>query len=216
MRTVVVGCGRVGAELAMSLARGGHVVVVVDVRSEAFERLGSLFTGERITGVGFDREVLLRAGIQRADALAAVTSDDNANIITARIARDIFRVPKVVARMYDPRRAEIYQRLGLVTVSSTAWSVRRVSQLLEHHDLDVVLMIEGGQVEVIEVEAPPAWEGHAVNSVSAPGELLVVAISRQGKTIIPTLGTLFQGGDRVVVATLPSSQRRLESLLIGG
>jgi len=216
MRVVIVGCGRVGAEVASSLGRRGHAVVVIDVNPEAFERLGAQFTGEAIAGPGYDRQVLLRAGIERADALAALTSDDNVNIVTARLAGNTFRVPKVVARVYDPRRAEIYQRLGLVTVSSTTWSVRRVAQLLEHHELDVVLMIEGGQVEVIEVEAPPAWDGRAVNAVSAPGELLVVAITRQGKTVIPTFGTPFHAGDRVVLATLPSSQRRLESLLAGG
>jgi trk/ktr system potassium uptake protein len=216
MRVVVVGCGRVGAAVAVSLARGNHAVAVVDVNPEAFERLGPLFPGERVAGGGIDRDVLLRAGIEHADALAALTADDNTNIIAARIAQNIFRVPKVIARVYDPRRAEIYQRLGLVTVSSTIWSVHRVSQLLEHHELDVVLTIDGGEVEVIELEAPPAWEGRAVDSVSAPGELLVVAITRRGKTMIPSSITLFQVGDRVAVATVPSAQHRLEAMLARG
>jgi trk system potassium uptake protein TrkA len=215
MRVLVIGCGRVGAELANVLAQQDHSVAVVDVNPEAFERLDTSFTGDKIAGVGFDREVLLQAGIERADALAALTADDNANIITARLARNVYRVPKVITRLYDPRRAEIYERLGLLTVSSTAWSVQRIAQLLEHRDLDVVLAIGDGQVEVIEVEAPPTWEGHAISSVNTPGELLVVAITRLGKTSIPTSGAVFRAGDRVALAVLPSTHRRLERMLTG-
>ena len=216
MKVVIVGCGRVGAAVAVSLARGGHAVTVVDMNPEAFERLGPLFSGERVAGDGIDRDVLPRAGIEHADAFAALTADDGINIVAARVAQDVFRVPKVIARVNDPRRAEIYQRLGLVTVSSTTWSVHRVSQLLEHRELDVVLTIAGGEVEVIELEAPPAWEGRAVQSVGAPGELLVVAITRHGNTMIPSSGTLFHTGDRVVVATLAGAQGRLEGMLARG
>ena len=135
---IVVGCGRMGAELALALAREGKEVTVVDRDRRAFARLGAGFAGATVEGVGFDRDVLLRAGVERSDALAALTSGDNANIVTARIARTIFRVPKVVARVYDPRRAEIYTRLGLQTVSTTAWGVSRMQQLLVHGELNVI------------------------------------------------------------------------------
>jgi hypothetical protein len=127
MRVIIVGCGRMGSELANSLWHDGHDVTVVDKDPRAFYRLGAAFKGATIEGIGFDRDVLIRAGVERADALAATTSGDNSNVITARVARNVFRVPKVIARLYDPRRADIYQRLGLQTVSSTAWGVSRAS-----------------------------------------------------------------------------------------
>ncbi len=121
MRIIIIGCGRMGAGLARTLTLRGLTVTVVDSDQAAFERLGPAFSGQTIAGVGFDREVLLKAGIARADGLAAVTSSDDANVVAARLGRQIFRVPRVVARLYDPRKAEIYRRLGIQTISTTAW-----------------------------------------------------------------------------------------------
>jgi trk system potassium uptake protein TrkA len=156
---------------------------------------------------------LVRAGVERADALAALTDGDNANIITARVARNVFRVPNVVARLYDPRRAEIYQRLGLQTVSATAWGVGRVIQLLAHRELHVVMTVGNGEVELIDVEVPPHWVNRTVSNVNVPGEISVTAISRQGKAFVPTPGTGFQSEDRLTIAVSATSRRRLEDLL---
>jgi len=213
MRVIVVGCGRAGAELALQLQQDGHDVVVVDKDPKAFYRLGPGFKGATVTGIGFDRAVLIRAGVERADALAAFTAGDNTNVITARVARNVFHVPKVVARVYDPRRAEIYQRLGLQTVSSTAWGVSRATQLLTHPDLHVVVTLGNGDVEVVELEVPSHWVGHMVNHVTVPGEVTMVALTRKDKTTIPTMGTVFQDGDRAAIAVLVSARRRLEELM---
>jgi trk system potassium uptake protein TrkA len=209
MKVIIVGCGRMGSELAGQLVLDGHDVTVVDKSPLAFYRLGERFKGKTIEGIGFDRNVLIRAGVERADALAATTSGDNSNIITARVARNVFRVPKVIARLYDPRRAEIYQRLGLQTVSSTAWGVSRAIQLLVHAELNVAISLGNGEVEVLEMEVPLHW----VSNVNVPGEVSVTAVTRQGKTFIPTLGTVFQEGDRLAVAALTTSRGRLEDLM---
>ena len=213
MRVIIVGCGRMGAELANQMWHDGHDVTVVDKNPQAFYRLGAGFKGATVEGIGFDREVLIRAGVERADALAATTSGDNSNIITARVARNVFHVPKVIARLYDPRRAEIYQRLGLQTVSSTAWGVSRAIQLLSHAELYVTVTLGSGDVEIIELEAPLHWAGRTVNNVNVPGEIMVTAVTRQGKTFIPATGTVFQDGDRAAVAVLASARERLEDLM---
>ncbi|HYN18409.1 MAG TPA: NAD-binding protein, partial [Actinomycetes bacterium] len=135
MRVVVVGCGRVGAGLAAGLAAAGEVVAVVDKDPKAFERLGEEFTGQTVEGIGFDRDVLEQAGVARADALVAVTGGDNSNVVTARVAREAYRVPRVIARIHDPRRAALYEELGIVTVSSTDWALRKVRDYLEHRTL---------------------------------------------------------------------------------
>ncbi len=129
MKLIIIGCGRVGAGLAQALSQRGHAVTVVDKDSLTFERLGSTFKGQTVNGGGFDREVLLQTGIERADGLAAVTGSDEVNIVTARLARQMFRVPRVVARLYDPRKAEVYQRLGLQTINPVTWGINRIAEL---------------------------------------------------------------------------------------
>jgi trk system potassium uptake protein TrkA len=213
MKVIVVGCGRMGAELALALARERTEVTVVDRDSRAFARLGAGFTGATVEGVGFDREVLLRAGVERSDALAALTSGDNANIVTARIARTIFRVPKVVARVYDPRRAEVYARLGLQTVSTTSWGVSRVLQLLVHGELNVIRSFGGGGLSMVEHDVPPLWIGRDVGHVSVPGEIAVTAILRGDAALLPARDTVFQPGDVAVIAVVPHARGRLEHLL---
>ena len=213
MRVIVVGCGRMGAELALALAREGRQVTVVDRDRRAFERLGAGFEGETVEGVGIDRDVLLRAGVERSDALAALTSGDNTNIVTARIARTIFRVPKVVARVYDPRRAEVYTRLGLRTVSTTAWGVSRIQQLLVHGELNVIRSLGSGEISIVEHEVPGHWVGRDVGHVSAAGEISVTAILRRDAALLPARETLFQQGDFAVIAVAAHARGRLEHLL---
>ncbi len=213
MKVIIVGCGRIGSELALQMSLQGHDITLIDKQSSAFRRLDARFKGKTIEGVGFDRSILMRAGIERADAVVAVTSGDNSNFIIARVARDIFQVPRVVARLYDPRRAEIYQRLGLRTISSTAWGVGRVMQLLLHRDLTVIAALHNGEVELVEIEVPPQWVSRTVSSVNRSGEINVASIARQGKVIIPVPATEFQEGDQATVMVLSTSRNQLENLL---
>src|SRR5512139_981659 len=162
MKVIVMGCGRVGEQVSRIMADEGHEVVVIDRDPAALARLGPAFKGRTVRGVGFDRTVLIDAGIERADAFAATSPSDNANIVAARIARNIFRVPRVVARLYDPRRAEIYQRLGLLTISTTAWGAERIVEVVTHADLDVLHVFQDGGTTMVRVEAPARLSGHRV------------------------------------------------------
>lgn len=213
MKIIVIGCGKVGSGLAQTLDQRGYTVSAVDIDPKAFERLGPAFKGLKIAGVGFDREVLLKAGIKRADGLAAVTGSDEVNVVTARLASQFFQVPRVVARLYDPRKAEIYRRLGLQTITPVTWGINRIAELLSYFPLTTTASLGNGQVDLVEAEAPPLLTGRVVNEVTVPGELQVVAISRGGKTFLPTLGTVLQPGDRLHLALLASSADRLKALL---
>jgi trk system potassium uptake protein TrkA len=213
MKLIIIGCGRWGAGLAQTLGRRGHAVTVVDQDPAAFERLGPSFKGQTVLGIGFDHDVLILAGIERADGLAAVTASDEVNVVTARIARQVFRVPRVVARLYDPRKAEIYRRLGLQTISTVTWGINRVADLLCYSELDVSQSLGGGEVDLTETEVPPLLVGQTVNELTLPGELHVVAVTRDGKTFLPASGMVFQAGDRVHLVLLAASVERVKTLL---
>lgn len=213
MKFLIIGCGRVGAGLAKTLINRGHSVTVVDKDPLAFDRLGDKFKGQTIAGIGFDREVLLKAGIERADGVAAVTSSDEANVVAARIARDIFHVPKVVARLYDVRQAEIYKRLGIQTIAPDSWGINRIADLLLHSPLETIYSLGSGDVELVETEVPPLLVGKAVRDLTVAGEIHVVSITRENKTFLPTLGTIFREGDLLHLAVLTTSTNRLRELL---
>lgn len=213
MKMIVVGCGRLGCDLSLALVQEGHTVTVVDVDEAAFEKLGARFPGKRINGVGFDRDVLLQSGIERADGLAAVTASDNANIITGRIAKNIFRVPQVVARLYEPSRAEIYRRLGLQTISSTSWGANRIMQLLTHSRLDPILELGSGDVSLVEIEIGPRLDGRKIQDLNISTEIKVIAITRNGRAFIPSASNNFMLGDRVHMAVLQSAQANFETLV---
>ncbi|WP_026842609.1 potassium channel family protein [Citrifermentans bremense] len=213
MRIVVIGCGRLGAGLAEALSRRGVEVVVVDREASAFDRLSPTFGGRTVTGVGFDREVLLQAGIEQADALAAVTASDEVNVVTARVARILFRVPRVAARLFDPGNEEVYRRLGLTTISHVTWGVSRLIELLCYSPLQTVKSLGSGEVELVEVELPLLLAGRSVRELSVPGEIQVVALTRQGRTLIPTPGSEFRAGDLLHLALHSSGSGRLKELL---
>jgi trk system potassium uptake protein len=213
MKIIIMGCGRVGEQVARLMADEGHEVVVIDVEPRALQHLGTSFKGRRVVGVGFDRDVLVEAGIEDADAFAATSSSDNANIISARIARNVFRVPRVVARLYDPRRAEIYQRLGLQTISSTTWGAERIREILTHSDLDPVMTFGSGEVSLLSIETPDLWVGHQVREILIPGEIQILAITRQAHAFIPVSGSDFRRGDIVHVAVLASSLEQFKELM---
>lgn len=212
MRIIVIGCGRMGAGLALHLARRGHEVTVVDRDPAALAALGTGFNGRTLVGYGFDRAVLIRAGVSHADALAAVTSSDEANVVAARAARQFFHVPRVVARLYDPRKAEIYRRLGLQTISTTEWGIGRIAELLSYSWLDPIVSL-GSSVDIVDVEAPPALTGRNVASLTLPGEIQVVAVSRGGACFLPTQETPLQAGDLLHIAVLTTATERLKALL---
>jgi trk system potassium uptake protein TrkA len=213
MRIIVLGCGRVGERVARLMADEGHEVAVIDYDANALERLGPHFKGRKIKGVGFDRNVLLEAGIEQADAFAATSSSDNANIVAARIARNVFKVPRVVARLYDPGRAEIYRRLGLVTISSTDWGAERIRELILFSELDAVETFGNSEVCVVTVEVPPQLVGRMVKSLTITGEINVAAITRRGEAFIPLLGTEFRPDDLLHLVVMTSSMDQLKSLL---
>jgi len=213
MKVIIMGCGRVGEQLARLMVTEGHQVVVIDQEASALERLGPDFKGQRIAGIGFDRDVLIKAGIEIADAFAAASSSDNANIVAARIAHNIFHVPRVVARLFDPRRAEIYRRLGMLTISSTTWGAERIRELLTSAELDPLLSFGSGEVSLVNIEIPSQLVGRMVKDLSVPSEIVVVTITRQGAAFIPITGSQFKEGDIIQVAVLASALDRFKTLL---
>jgi len=213
MKIVVFGCGRVGSGLAKALSIRRHTVTVVDVDPAAFERLGGTFSGRTVQGSAVDRVTMVAAGVECADGVAAVTATDEANEICSRLAMRDFRVPKVVARLYDPRKAEVYHHLGVQTVTPVLWAVHRMAELLCHSHLDTVISLGSGEVDMVETEVPPLLVGRTVPELRVPGEIRVVAITREGRTFLPTDGTQFCRGDRLHIALLGASSDRLRTLL---
>ena len=213
MKVIIIGCGRVGEQLARLLVDEGHQVSVIDYDTRALARLGPNFKGQRITGVGFDREVLVKAGIEQADAFAAASSSDNVNIVAARIAHNIFHVPRVVARLFDPQRAEIYRRLGMLTISSTTWGAERLREMLTSAELDPLISFGSGEVSLVNIEIPSQLVGRMVKDLTVPSEIIIVSITRQGAAFIPTLGSQFKEGDEMQVALLASALERFKTLL---
>jgi trk system potassium uptake protein TrkA len=219
MRVIIMGCGRVGEQLAHLLTDEGHQVTVIDYDAKALKRLGPGFKGNIVVGVGFDRQVLLQAGIEQADAFAATSASDNANIVAARIAHNIFHVPRVVARLYDPLRAEIYRRLGLLTISSTTWGAERIRELLTYADLDPLMAFGSGEVCMLSLEVTPLLVGRTVKDLIVPSEITVAAITRDGCAFIPTMGTQLRPGDMIHLAVLAIAMdlfKRLVGLDEGG
>jgi trk system potassium uptake protein TrkA len=197
VHVVVVGCGRVGSELAGLIDAVGHTVSVVDKRKEAFRRLPSGFRGYRINGFGFDRETLTEAGVEDADAFAAVTSGDNSNILSARVARETFGIERVVARIYDPRRAAIYQRLGIPTVATVAWTTDQVMRRLlpEGSDAAHDWIDPTAKVCLVERVLPSSWAGYKLGELVAPGRFWLAALTRFGEAQIVGEKPVGQEGD---------------------
>jgi len=213
MKIIIMGCGRVGSQVSLLLVKHGHEVTVIDHDANALSKLGTDFKGKIVRGIGFDRNVLIEAGIETAEGFVAASSSDNANIVAARIAHNIFRVPRVVARLYDPVRAEVYQRLGLTTISSTVWGAERIVEVVTHADLDVLHVFQDGETTLVRVEAPARLYGYRVAQMNIPGEVSVTAITRNDHTFIPVSGTEFQEDDIIYLAVIPSAMLRLEELL---
>jgi trk system potassium uptake protein TrkA len=196
---VIMGCGRVGSTLAASVEAAGHSVAVIDQNPDAFRRLGPDFGGVTVTGIGFDREVLVQAGIERADAFAAVSSGDNSNIISARLARETFGVQRVVARIYDSKRAEVYERLGIPTVATVRWTADRMLRHLVPEGHAELWRDPTSSVAMIEIPVHPDWLGRSVRSLEQATGARIAFLMRFGIGTLPHPSTAIQDGDQVFV-----------------
>ncbi|HLI14433.1 MAG TPA: TrkA family potassium uptake protein [Acidimicrobiales bacterium] len=215
MHVVIVGCGRVGARLAVELVRDGHTVAVIDKLESAFKRLPKDWPGTKVLGAGFDRDRLEEAGATRAGALAAVTSGDNSNVLCARIARETYEISNVVARIYDPRRAEIYQRLGIPTVATVTWTTEQVLRRLFPERGAVEWADPSGRIRLVERSLPTAWCGRRLADLEAETGARVVAVTRGG---VPQLGPadlIGQEGDILYIAVTFGARALLDEALAG-
>jgi len=197
MHVVVMGCGRVGTLIAQRLEEAGHTVAIIDQNREAFRRLGPNFQGITLTGVGFDRDILIQAGIERADAFAAVSNGDNSNILAARVARENFGVANVVARIYDPGRAEIYQRLGIPTVATVIWTADQILRRLAPEGSLSEWQDASGMIRLAEVHLDASWFGHPAALVESSTGARIAMITRLGKGMLIDEHTVIQEGDLV-------------------
>ncbi|MFD3525019.1 potassium channel family protein [Streptomyces sp. NPDC058653] len=216
MHIVIMGCGRVGAALATSLERQGHTVAVIDQDPTAFRRLGSGFGGRRVNGVGFDQDTLRDAGIEDAGAFAAVSSGDNSNIIAARVAREMFGIENVAARIYDPRRAEVYQRLGIPTVATVRWTADQMLRRLLPSGAEPLWRDPSGGVQLAEVHASPAWIGQKISTLQEETGVRVAFLTRLGEAILPTSQTVLQEGDLVHVMMRTDDIQKVEASFAEG
>jgi trk system potassium uptake protein TrkA len=192
---VIMGCGRVGSTIAHILEDHGHSVAVIDQDPDAFRKLSAGFKGTKITGIGFDRDVLIEAGIERADAFAAVSSGDNSNVIAARVVRESFGVGQVVARIYDPRRAEVYQRLGIPTVATVRWTADQMLRKLLPEGAQPLWRDPTGAIVLAEVAYSERWLGEKVTALEDAARTRIAFISRLGEAMMPGPGTVLQEGD---------------------
>jgi trk system potassium uptake protein TrkA len=216
MRVILVGCGRVGSELTVQLGRTGHDVTIIDKRATAFDRLPPGFNGRTIVGVGFDRDVLEDAGIKEADAFVAVTNGDNSNIVSARVAREYYHVPNVIARIYDPRRAEIYERLNIPTVATTTWGVKQIMLMLTHPREHLKESLAGGDLIRMRVPVPQHLVGEPASRLKVEGKVQVIGVDRGGHGFIPTDSSTFQDGDVVQLIVHRDALQVLDGLLETG
>lgn len=208
-----MGCGRVGSSLARNLERRGHTVAIIDQNPDSFRRLGPTYEGRKVTGTGFDREVLIEAGVEKAEAFAAVSSGDNSNIISARVARESFGVHNVVARIYDPGRAEIYQRLGIPTVATVRWTTDQILRRLLPEGSEPDWRDPSGTVRIAEVPTHPGWIGRSIGDLQEQATTRVGFLTRLGEGLIPTRETIVQEGDILHCVMLESDAARVTSVL---
>jgi trk system potassium uptake protein TrkA len=200
MEVIVVGCGRVGSELAYRVYQKGHRVIVVDSNESSFRNLPSDFRGRTIEGEALDQTVLKRAGIETTDGLAAVTNSDTLNVAVAHVARTVYRVPNVVVRNYDASLRSLHEAFGLQVVSSTSWGAQRVEEMLYHQELRSVFSAGNGEVEIYEFTVPPAWNGRSLGEILPEKNCNPAALTRAGKAVMPGYEIGLQSGDIVLVS----------------
>lgn len=210
---VIMGCGRVGSRLANSLESRGHSVSVIDMNVDAFRRLGPTFEGRTVKGVGFDRDVLIKAGIEEADGFAAVSSGDNSNILAARVVREFFDIQNVVARIYDPGRAEVYERLGIPTVATVRWTADKVMRRLLPEGSEPVWRDQSGSVRLVEVYVHHDWVGQTVGRMQEAARTPIPFLLRVGSGLVPRADTIFQDGDLAYAACETERVSDVEAVL---
>ncbi|MBC7464137.1 MAG: TrkA family potassium uptake protein [Actinobacteria bacterium] len=213
MHVVIMGCGRVGSSLATALEAAGHSVAIIDQSREAFRRLGPNFKGRTVAGVGFDRDTLTEAGIDEADAFAAVSNGDNSNILAARVARETYGVKNVVARIYDPGRAEIYQRLGIPTVATVLWTSDQILRRLLPQGSQSEWRDASGKIELCQMHIDSSWYGRPVSLIENVMPARVAFITRLGEGLIPNEHTVLQDGDLVHLIVEESQKSIVEVAL---
>ena len=211
-----MGCGRVGSSLATALEAAGHSVAIIDQSKDAFRRLGADFKGRTVVGVGFDRDTLLEAGIDGADAFAAVSNGDNSNILAARVARENYGVTNVVARIYDPGRAEIYQRLGIPTVATVIWASDQILRRILPGGARSEWLDATGTVQLLEVHPHLNWYGRPISELETATESRVAFLTRLGEALIPDEHTVLQDGDLVHMTILDEQLAIAEAVLSKG
>jgi trk system potassium uptake protein len=209
---VIMGCGRVGSTIAHILEDQDHSVAVIDQDPEAFRKLRPGFKGSRVSGLGFDRDTLIEAGIERADAFAAVSSGDNSNVIAARVVRESFGVQRVVARIYDPRRAEVYQRLGIPTVATVRWTADQMLRRLLPEGAEPLWRDPTGRIVLAEVAYADGWLGEKVRNLEDAAKTRIAYISRLGEAMLPGPGTVLQEGDVLHVTAEETELERIASV----
>ena len=213
MRIIIVGCSRVGADLAYRLYQKGYQVTVVDEDASAFDDLPSDFRGRTVEGEALSRDVLRAAGIEHADGLAAVSNSDTLNAVVAHVARTVFQVPHVVVRNSNPRWRHLYEAFGEQVVSPTSWDAQRVEELLSESSLRTVFSAGHGEVEIYEFLVPASWDGRPLEQVFPAGPCQVVAITRAGRAMLPDPASPLQGGDVVHLSATPEEMERLRQQL---
>lgn len=216
MHFVIMGCGRVGAMLATQLDENGHSVAVIDWTADAFRRLSQDFSGQRVTGLGFDRDALEQAGIEDAYAFAAVSSGDNSNIIGARVAREVFGVPHVVARIYDPKRAEVFQRLGITTVATVRWTADQVLRCMLPMGGTTDFLDTSGRIALASMTTPEAWIGHPLDELVDQHGVRIAFLTRLGKGMIPDETTVLQEQDVLHFVSPKDDVSQIERAILRG
>lgn len=209
MNVIIIGCGRVGSQLALLLAQEGHNVTIIDKNPEAFKRLGGTFNGMAVTGNGFDEKLLKELKIDKQDAFVSVTSGDNTNLMASQIAKKIFKVPRVIARVYDPRRADIYRKLGLDIMSGTMLVAAMIRDKIIENRFTSYL-VETGELGVIEMVVNGALKDKRVSEINIPDEFLVTVIERKKRVIIPQPDARLETGDKVMGVVRTSSLKKVK------
>ena len=215
MNLIVIGCGRVGSELAYRLFKRGHKVTVIDQTDHSFSNLPDDFLGRMIEGEALNNDVLVHAGIETADGVAIVTSSDTTNAVIGHTIRKVFNITNVVVRNFDPLWRPLYDAFGLQMISSTSWGAQRIEELLYHREIRTVFSAGNGEVEIYEFSVPPEWDKHLLKELIQTNECVPAGLTRAGRAMIPIGETVLNEGDAVLVSATFDGIRSLRNRIHG-